>query len=516
MRRRMIPVSTALALMLSVAGCKDKAPEETMPETTAATTMEAVNVTTEDITTATPATEESTSTPVVTTEASVTETGTGSTTASEKSQEETPVSPGTLTILRQPQDAYVTPGSGTSITADSYTRFTIEATSEKPISYLWEYRMNENDAWKPSSHGGATSKTLSVYVSTHTDWDDVQFRCVVSEPDGAQIYSEPATLHINIPLTSDYFPDEAFCSFLKRVYDKDNDNYLSSSEREDTWRMFIMDGVSDIHGNAIENLSISNLEGLAYFHELEELYVRSVGLTELDISHNPKLVYLECNDNQLTSLNLNANLMYLYCSDNQLTDLNITGCTKLRRLMCVNNNLSKIVYPASLDPLAFEELFIDADVEGPSEISRRFTTPPNEDGWYYSDAGFSRQTLWVDEASYETALIEDGYLTIYGCLGSEFGYPDSLSGDIYDCGTIKLPLARDIKCQYENISGKIVEFPVEQFNDFDIDDEELQAYEKERDLDPDGYINSMMIEKLEIHLSNGQVDVIVINVNVYP
>jgi hypothetical protein len=38
MKRKMISVSTALALMLSVAGCKDKAPEETTPETTTPTT----------------------------------------------------------------------------------------------------------------------------------------------------------------------------------------------------------------------------------------------------------------------------------------------------------------------------------------------------------------------------------------------------------------------------------------------------------------------------------------------
>ena len=72
MRRKMISVSTALALMLSVAGCQNKNAEETIPSTIATTTTEAVNATAEDTTAAPVATEA----PVATTEAPPAETDT--------------------------------------------------------------------------------------------------------------------------------------------------------------------------------------------------------------------------------------------------------------------------------------------------------------------------------------------------------------------------------------------------------------------------------------------------------
>lgn len=79
MRRKMITISTVLALMLSVAGCQNKNAEETIPSTIATTTTEAVNVTTEDTTAAPTTTTEAlvaTEAPVATTEAPPAETDT--------------------------------------------------------------------------------------------------------------------------------------------------------------------------------------------------------------------------------------------------------------------------------------------------------------------------------------------------------------------------------------------------------------------------------------------------------
>jgi len=56
-------------------------------------------------------------------------------------------------------------------------------------------------------------------------------------------------------------------------------------------------------------------------------------ITELDLSHCPKLQILFCPNNQLTELDLSycPNLHALYCSNNQLTELNILNNDKITK-----------------------------------------------------------------------------------------------------------------------------------------------------------------------------------------
>ena len=67
-------------------------------------------------------------------------------------------------------------------------------------------------------------------------------------------------------------------------------------------------------------------------------------LTFLDISTNTILNYLYCHDNQLTSLDISTNtiLNYLYCHDNQLTSLDVSTNTILTWLYCNNNQLTSL------------------------------------------------------------------------------------------------------------------------------------------------------------------------------
>ena len=62
-------------------------------------------------------------------------------------------------------------------------------------------------------------------------------------------------------------------------------------------------------------------------------------LTSLDMSKNTALETLYCNDNKLTSLDVSKNtaLDLLYCSNNKLTNLNISGCARLRIIACDSN-----------------------------------------------------------------------------------------------------------------------------------------------------------------------------------
>lgn len=75
------------------------------------------------------------------------------------------------------------------------------------------------------------------------------------------------------------------------------------------------------------------------------LTINSAGMTTLaGIGHFASLQTLQCERNQLTSLNLSGlpNLVTLYCSDNQLTSLNLSGFTSLTNLVCYNNKLTSL------------------------------------------------------------------------------------------------------------------------------------------------------------------------------
>lgn len=110
--------------------------------------------------------------------------------------------------------------------------------------------------------------------------------------------------------------------------------------------------------NQLEQLDVSHLK-LEYLYcshnDLEQLDVKnSKWLRELDcskneltkldvdVTHKPNLVRVECQNNQLTSLILGENKMLrkLNCANNQLTQLNLNNMSALKELNCANNQLT--------------------------------------------------------------------------------------------------------------------------------------------------------------------------------
>jgi Leucine-rich repeat (LRR) protein len=53
---------------------------------------------------------------------------------------------------------------------------------------------------------------------------------------------------------------------------------------------------------------------------------------------------VECNNNQLMSLNVNGatDLRWVYCNNNQLTSLDVSGAPALNQLYCSNNQLTNL------------------------------------------------------------------------------------------------------------------------------------------------------------------------------
>jgi hypothetical protein len=92
------------------------------------------------------------------------------------------------------------------------------------------------------------------------------------------------------------------------------------------------------NSNQLTSLDVSQNTALTY------LYCYSNQLTSLDVSQNTALIDLNCHINQITSLDVSANtaLINLYCLLNQLTSLDVSGATALTTLWCWDNQLTSL------------------------------------------------------------------------------------------------------------------------------------------------------------------------------
>ncbi len=94
----------------------------------------------------------------------------------------------------------------------------------------------------------------------------------------------------------------------------------------------------------VSSQNISDLTGIEDFTNLTDLECDSNQLTSLDVSQNTYLDWLECYSNQLTSLDLSgaSYLTTLECWNNQLTTLDLSGASYLTTLECWNNQLTTL------------------------------------------------------------------------------------------------------------------------------------------------------------------------------
>ena len=92
------------------------------------------------------------------------------------------------------------------------------------------------------------------------------------------------------------------------------------------------------------NRYISDLSGIENFAALTYLNCSENQLTSLDISKNTALSSLSCFGNQLSNINVNGAtaLSSLNCDFNQLTNINVSGATNLINLSCRGNQLTNL------------------------------------------------------------------------------------------------------------------------------------------------------------------------------
>lgn len=180
----------------------------------------------------------------------------------------------------------------------------------------------------------------------------------IEEADDYRIDGTTAFYPIFIPIQ-----DPALNEYLLSVYDNDGDHRISAYEAAGVTRIEVCTN------------DVRTMAGIEFFYNLEELICGScydggqdLGrglLTELDVSHNRKLVFLDCHGNRISNLDLSANeaLTTLVCDGNQMTDLdcshnpllgwiscgeqriaslNVSDCKVLQTLFCASNALKSL------------------------------------------------------------------------------------------------------------------------------------------------------------------------------
>ena len=140
----------------------------------------------------------------------------------------------------------------------------------------------------------------------------------------------------SIGINASNFPDPNFRAYVKAKFDKDNDNFLSESERNAVTSI-------DLH-NGYKGQKLVSLDGIEHFPNLTTLICYNNQLTELDVSKNTGLLTLSCYENNLTSLDVSQNtkLEELLCGKNQLTELDVRNNTALWCLSCYENKLTSL------------------------------------------------------------------------------------------------------------------------------------------------------------------------------
>ena len=140
----------------------------------------------------------------------------------------------------------------------------------------------------------------------------------------------------SIGINASNFPDPNFRAYVKAKFDKDNDNFLSESERNAVTSI-------DLH-NGYNGQKLMSLDGIEHFPNLTTLICYNNQLTSLDVSKNTGLLTLSCYENNLTSLDVSQNtkLEELLCGKNQLTELDVRNNTALWCLSCYENNLTSL------------------------------------------------------------------------------------------------------------------------------------------------------------------------------
>lgn len=177
------------------------------------------------------------------------------------------------------------------------------------------------------------------------------------QENGASAQADAAVPEGYIAINEKNFPDKNFRDYVAGEWDKNHDNCFSPSE--------IAAAKWITCDNLWEGQPIKSLKGIEYFTEIWMLSCVYNDLTEIDLSNNKKLEYINCHHNQLKELDVsglpllktfycgqnklqsidvskNKQLKDFSCTENPLNTLDVSQNTELEELACVGNNLTEL------------------------------------------------------------------------------------------------------------------------------------------------------------------------------
>lgn len=551
MKRKMIPLAAAFALALGTAGCGKSDPKESTSPSSTSAIVEDKTTEAPPATTIAPEADTTASEPETTVAPSSTDAGNDFETYH-----------CTNTITGRPQFLNVPVGSAVVLKVD--------IPANEDVSLQWQFRPSYGE-WKDSAYVTSRTDTLTFMVTKERDY---RYRCMIQYQNGTTKYSDTVYTgdETEIPITDDFF-GEGNLLFKFSAYDLDHNQTLSPSEREQVTKLdlsaivysgsdfSVVSPYRDIKGieyfenleklicsnNSLKDLDLSKCPNLKYLDcsgnelsnldlsrtpKLTALYCERNQLTSLDLTNNPGLETLSCHNNQLTTLDLsqNQNLKLANVVANALTDLNISGLKTLRGLECWNNPLTAVdtagctsLERFSVDAAASVTGLIDTAV-----VFRRYEPSALKDGYYYSSLTDGDPSLAVSaafrniEADLDTLSIDgwfrEGLSFWYQCpegkgaaeiMAVSFEPDDNgYFGHFPRYNVASLPLAKKVTFYRCLETGERTVYNAPDLNTFMND---MKAIKESYNTD-DTTGDIMM----QIHISDGFVDEIAIEVIMYP
>jgi len=128
---------------------------------------------------------------------------------------------------------------------------------------------------------------------------------------------------------------------IKFGYDTDNNGKISPEE------------AAAVESLSINGDTLSNINGIEAFVNLDTLRCAYNHLWELDVTKLTKLKYLDCSNNSITVLDVSncPSLHSLKCWVNQISILNISKNSLLDTLDCAANNLTSLNTSAAIQSI---------------------------------------------------------------------------------------------------------------------------------------------------------------------
>ena len=244
--------------------------------------------------------------------------------------------------------------------------------------------------------------TIPIYImSAPVDLKDKEVTVMVFSSDGNEYgcIKKPSKAYeagTRYGLTCDkmaqsnvIFDDETFKAYCVENFDSDGDGEVSYAEANVVTNI-------DVHKKGI-----SSLKGIEHFTSLTFLDCQDNQLASLDVSHNTALIWLNCTGNQLTSLDVSQNttLEWLLCGTNQLTSLDVSQNTALTYLNCWVNQLTSLYVSQNT---ALKSLYCDSNQLTSLDVSK------NKDLEYLHCSNNQLTSLDVGQNTALTSLSCDG------------------------------------------------------------------------------------------------------------